>query len=207
MMMLLAWATGILAFSLAQANVGLRVGAAQRVDILLTALVDPVRTNDASQALVGIGSRDQRVRELVVLRLPSLLRDAADHPKITTDVLYEEVRVAGDLRIKSAVPPLIALLQMNNENGGPLTMTRQLELRDDPVGRALCLIRDDASLGLFDPLLKKTDGHVRGRALRVLVCFNTPASKLVLEDVFRHEQDEGIRRYLLAHNIGTAPEI
>ena len=78
-------------------------------------------------------------------------------------------------------------------------------MRNDPVGHALCVIHDDATLALFDPLLHSSDAHLRGRALRVLVCYSTAASRQVLEEVFRHEQNEGIRKYLLAHNIGTAP--
>jgi hypothetical protein len=63
------------------------------------------------------------------------------------------VRLAGELKIREAVPALTVQLKNANTKGGAVTMTREVTLEDDPPGKALAQIGESATAGIEAPFL------------------------------------------------------
>ena len=118
----------------------------------------------------------------------------------SVQVIQNEARVAGALRIESTIPSLIQLLSSVNFDLNT-TMTRGWELRDDPVARALYDMGAPAEQPVADALYSK-DREKRNRAAHILVLRNTPRSRALLDTYLHTDIDEPMKAYLNANGIG-----
>src|SRR5690348_8920436 len=105
------------------------------VQNLFQQLQDPATTSAAAAQLVRIARRNGPARDYIAAHLPVLLQGLpASVPSSTqtamhADVAENVVRLAGDLKLKEAVPALVSLLP-KLEQGGQVTFTTTERLKN-----------------------------------------------------------------------------
>ena len=145
-------------------------------------------TDAAARQILDVASRDSGAREYVVQRLSQMI----DRPK-SDEIWMNAVRLAGQLRSVESIPSLRTALS-RGPLGGALaySMTREIQLDDDVVGKALAQIGDPAIPSVTD-LLASDDPKARRRAVLILRNMGTKKARKVLEERRPHENDEGIK--------------
>jgi HEAT repeat protein len=170
----------------------------QTVDSLLGDLANPQKTTQAADVLLKVAEAQPSVADELSSVLPNLLLSSTD-----IEVVQSEAALAGRLRLVSAIPALILLLDRPNRKDETHTFSRYAELHDDPVGRALADIGAPAVPPLMVPL-ESVNVAARERAARVLIRINTPESFSLLQQHVGHETDGGLKRYIAANLARTA---
>jgi HEAT repeat protein len=127
---------------------------------------------------------DPSVKEYLSANLPKLIekRQAG---------WLNAVRLAGDLRIVSAVDELVVELGQNT-TGGPITFWEEFHLDDDPPGKALAEIGDPA-IPAAARALESDRKEVRWRAALVLMNMNSPSAREILRHHLKNEPDPHLR--------------
>jgi hypothetical protein len=174
------------------AFVGTVAQAVQSVDSLLGDLAKPQTTAQAGAALLKMAEAQPSLLDELSNVLPNLILNSTD-----IGVVQSEAALAGKLKLVSAVPALIQLLDRPNRREGTRTFTRAAELYDDPVGRALGDIGNPAVKSLAAPL-ESTHVATRQRAARILIFINTSESLSVLSQHIGRETDDHLKGYMAA---------
>ncbi len=133
---------------------------------------------------------DASVLDYLSANLPMLIEKRAVGP-----VWLNSVRLAGDLKIVSAVDALVAALGQNNK-GGTLTFAEEFRLDTDPPGKALAEIGDPA-VPAVARALESPRKDIRWRATLVLVNINSPLSRDALRSHLTVETDGALRTVIL----------
>ena len=170
----------------------------RRVDILVQELSNQETTKTAAAQIIETSRSEPELKDALNIKLPRMLTEAKN-----ADVLWSEANVAGNLKILTALPALVKLLDQPNLVFEVHTMTREAELHDDPIGRAIYEIGEPAVSALWEPLESKNSA-TRVRAIRILLLMNTQRSHELLETHLPKENDADLRRYLIANGIGTS---
>lgn len=175
----------------------LTIGVSNHLSHDLAALADPATTSEAASRLINLSRSDSSVRSNLAGSLPAMLLQTRN-----MDVVRSEAKLAGALRIETAIPSLIRLLSGPNYEGAGSLSTRR-ELENDPVARALFDIGKPA-LPALKEALKSNDRETRGRAAGILVLTNTPETQAILRDHIAVEPDGGLRAYIRGNLTGSA---
>lgn len=166
----------------------------QSVHSLVDDLATPQKTTQAAAALLQLAEAQRSVYQELSNVLPNLMLRTTD-----MDVLQSEARLAGKLKLVSAIPALIKLLDLSYRWGGMLTtFGQEYDLDDDPIGRALADIGAPSVQPLSTPLESVTVA-TRTRAARVLIRINTPESLSLLQQHVGREADDHLKGYIAAN--------
>ncbi|WP_263358280.1 HEAT repeat domain-containing protein [Acidicapsa ligni] len=156
---------------------------------IFTDLQSSATSDNAAAQLRKEAESDTETRRYVAAHLPSLIKDSGPG-----SVWLNEVRLAGDLKISEAVPVLIDQVMRANTQGGFVTLTRALNLDNDPPGKALAQIGEPAIV-VVGHLLESSDRSVRFRACYILAKIGSANAKGMLRNHLDKENDRGIRHF------------
>lgn len=166
----------------------------RQVDELIAELYQPDTTVQASASLLAFAEKDRAITERLSRDLPAMLLNASD-----VRIVWSEASLAGKLKIRTAMPVLIALLDKANlAYGRAHTLSSLSRLDEDPVGRALYDL-GPASIQPLGLALQSEHGTVRMRAASVLTLYNNSQAFKLLEDHIDSEPDLDIKRYIKAN--------
>jgi hypothetical protein len=154
---------------------------------LLVELANPETTSTAASRLIKLGHAQPDIRSVIGQKLPAMLLQTRNIP-----VVQSEAKVAGALKLESTIPSLIQLLNWFNYDGNT-TMTTSLELRNDPVARALYEIGKPAEPALSEALESNALG-TRQRVVKILALRNTPESRAILHQHLDKEPDPNLKK-------------
>jgi hypothetical protein len=156
---------------------------------LLAELANPATTSTAASRLIKLAHSRPEIRRAISQELPAMLLQTRDVP-----VVQSEAKLAGALRLESAIPSLIQLLSWFNEDGN-VTLSGESQLKYDPVARALYEIGRPAEPALSDALESK-DLRTRQRVLGILVLRGTPETRAILRQHLEKETDPHLRNFI-----------
>jgi hypothetical protein len=153
---------------------------------LLSQLQDAKTSEQAATRLRALAKEDTTVQKYVSEHLPKVIERHS-----VGLVWLNAVRLAGDLKIVSAVDVLVAALSQDNRQG-VLSFAEEQRLDDDPPGKALVEIGDPAIPELAR-VLQSGGRNVRWRATLVLVNNNSPRARQVLREHLESESDPDLK--------------
>jgi HEAT repeat protein len=156
---------------------------------LLKELANPATTSNAASRLIKVAHAYTEPRKLINQQLPTMLLQTRDVP-----VVQSEAKVAGALRLESAIPSLIQLLSWFNYDGNT-TLSGMSQLKYDPVARALYEIGGPADPALSEAL-ESNDLETRRRVASILVLRNTPETKTILRKHLDKEPDSHLKNFI-----------
>jgi len=143
----------------------------------------------AAKHLQAMAKSDPAVRAYLSSNLPAVIEE---HHRGT--VWLNAVRLAGNLKIVSAVDTLVASLGENNV-GGTFTFAEERRLDNDPPAKALAEI-GDPSVPAVKRALIKPESETRWRAARVLANINSQSARAALADHLQNEPDAHLRAFI-----------
>lgn len=135
-------------------------------------------TDSATRQLIRLATTDPSARIYLAERLPSLIQQTHEGT-----VWLNAVRLTGDLRITEAIPVLTASLSRNNV-GGTVTFAEEMNLDNDPVGKALAKIGDPAIPSVAG-VLSRGDKTAQWRAALVLLNIDSNRARRLLQQYVR----------------------
>jgi hypothetical protein len=153
-------------------------------------------TTDAAFRQFSERSPDDRaVIRFLSRNLPAVLNAAPKIPKI----YLNNVQLAGNFRIVSAIPGLIAEITCTSEGGS--TLSSRSNLTSSLCAHALVQIGDPAVPALTE-ILTGPDRVKRLLASRALALIGSPRSLAVLRDYLAHDPDPDLKseiEYAVSH--------
>jgi len=161
---------------------------------LYAQLSQPTTTNAAAREIRDLTSKDSTARQFVAQRIPSLISGRAN----ADAVWMNAVRLAGQLKVTSAIPALKQALSRGEIRGGydyegaAISFAEFAQLRYDIVGRALADIGDPSVPTVAD-VLSRGDAPTRKRAFFILSNINSPAAMQAIRDHLPNEADPAIK--------------
>lgn len=158
----------------------------------LAFLQNPGTTFSAAKYLYEHAKSDSGVRSVLLTELPHLIDSAQNQ-----EVFESETGLAGRLKIESAVPILVKILERGDASG-VVTLSRMMHLRNDPAGSALVQIGDPAVEGV-KTLLRSQNVAVRRRAILVLINIDSETAHRSLQMHMPHEGDESLIKLMQSH--------
>ncbi len=180
----------------------------QTIGALYDQLLQSEETNSAAPQIFQIAKNDAAARDYLAGRLPSLI---SSNRSERDPVWANAVRLAGQLKIATAVPALAQALSRPAVPGGydstatgASTFTITANLVYDVVGRALADI-GDPSIPVLTTILSNGDFAARRRVAWILVNINSPIARQAMNDRLQIETDPAIRQILKA-NLEPAPK-
>ena len=158
-------------------------------------------TSAAAQEIRDRAVKDSAARDFMAQRLPSMIKSRPAGP--TNLIWMNAVRLAGQLKVTSAIPALKDALSLGPIRGGYDYGTSDnypspsegVKLRYDIVGRALADIGDPSVPSLAD-VLSHGDAPARKRAFFILSNINSPAARQALRDHLPNEGDPAIKEMI-----------
>jgi HEAT repeat protein len=170
---------------------------ASRTSILYEELIQPSTTNAAAPQLFDLAKNDPAAREFLAAKLSSLIVNRPTDP-----VWANAVRLAGQLKLSSALPSLKQALSRPPKRGGYdatgpsfYTFSRGAKLDFDIVGRAFADIGDQSVPTVAD-ILSTGDSIARKRATWILANINSPAAQKAMRDHLPSESDPAIKELI-----------
>ena len=167
------------------------------IQTLYDQLNQPTTTNAAAREIRDLTSKDSTARQFVAQRIPSLISGRAN----ADTVWMNAVRLAGQLKVTSAIPALKQALSRGEIRGGydyegaAISLAEFAQLRYDIVGRALADIGDPSVSAVAD-FLSGGDVPARKRAVFILSNINSPAAMQAMRDHFPTESEPAIRNMI-----------
>ncbi len=152
-------------------------------DNLLQELQVPEESNQAFAEIEKYLSANQGLRSELLSHLPAMMAKEQD-----SQVLANESRLAGELKVRDCIPSLLALYRKGDQVGIVVTLSRIMRLADDPAGEALVKI-GDPSIPSLKSLLASSNPIMRRKAVLVFVNINSAASRTALREHRPHETD------------------
>jgi HEAT repeat protein len=159
------------------------------VELAFSQLKDEGTANQAANRLQTMAKSNPNVQAYLSTNLPPVIEE---HTR--GNVWLNAVRLAGDLKIVSAVDALVAALGENNK-GGPLTFAEEDRLDNDPPAKALAEIGDPAVPAVAHAL-ESPDKSIRWRAARALGNVKSPSARTALMDHLANEPDARLRAFI-----------
>lgn len=188
--------TSLLVFSLLCSLLGVPVAkqntASADVSALVEKLKQPATTDDAVGEVRDLANNDLGARQYLIHNLPKLIEDPPGRK-----VWINAVRLAGELKAVETIPSLKKALARGKQTPFLYSMTGEMRLDDDVVGKALSQIGDPAIPVVKDSLLDSKNVDHRRRAILILGNINTPASRSILEKHLTRETDQTLRSLTL----------
>jgi hypothetical protein len=173
------------------------------VEALFAELQNPATSAKAVRSLAALGRKQSAARGYMSGHLPAAIRDSSGK------VGENAMKLAGELKIKTAVPVLASHLRKLDLAGnmGLMDIATYMRLEDDPAGKALVEI-GDPSVGAVADVLEQGNRQARWRASLILMSIGTPAAIQALRNHIPSEKDPGVHafltRYLKAPGPGPA---
>lgn len=187
--MKIVWILPLTLLSCGLPSLSQTAGDRSAVELAFSHLQNEGTAERAAKRLQAMAKSDPAVREYLSANLPAVVES---HTRGT--VWLNAVRLAGDLKIVSAVDTLVASLGENNV-GGTLTFAEERRLDNDPPGKALAEI-GDPSVPAVTGALKRPDKETRWRAARVLANINSQSARAALADHLQNEPDAHLRAFI-----------
>lgn len=159
------------------------------VEVAFSQLQDEKTAKQAADHLQTMAKSNPNVRAYLSSNLPTVIKK---HHRGT--VWLNAVRLAGNLKIVSAVDTLVASLGENNV-GGTFTFAEERRLDNDPPAKALAEI-GAPSVPAVKRALIKPDSETRWRAARVLANINSQSARAALADHLQNEPDAHLRAFI-----------
>ena len=153
---------------------------------LVEQLQNDTTSDQAAIQLQALAKTDSAVKPFLSAQLPEILER---YPR--GSVWLNAVRLAGSLRVVSAVPNLVAELSLPTKTG-VISFTSERRLEDDPPGKALAEIGEPATQ-LVAKALERNDKAVRWRAALVLMNINSTNARQALRRHLQKEPDPNLR--------------
>jgi hypothetical protein len=180
------------------------------IGALYDQLLQPSETNSAAQQIHDLAAKDATARDYLAHKLPTMISANAKGDWQSVNLMWlNAVRLAGQLRLETAIPALLQSLLGRNQvpvwaydKPGPVgasTFSRDARLENDIVARALADIGDPAVPAVAYVLANGDTRILRLRAAWVLINIDTPAARKAMSDVLKVETDPGIRQLLDKH--------
>lgn len=176
------------------------------IQVLFQELQETTTTNEATVKLAKLGRENRTAREYLAVHLPPLIENlpalaAKIAPgAVRADVAGNVIQLAGDVKLREAVPALVKVLP-KDEPGGSFTMGSWERLENDPIGKVLAKI-GDASVIPVSRLLGDPDSDTRWRAALILLNIGSPVARRALRSHIPKEQDPNLRERLI-HDVGS----
>lgn len=161
-----------------------------KVPVLFRELETAKTTDRATEQLLKMGKSDAKVTQYLAIHLPLVIeRNPQDSPEVWNNA----VRLAGELRIKEAVPALAKWIR--SSNAGTITFAQLERLETNAPGKALAQIGDPAVPTLIEVLRRGNldERHVAARALNLV---GSPRARKALRDHLKRESDLNLRDYI-----------
>lgn len=153
---------------------------------LVEQLQNDTTSDQAAIQLQALAKTNSAVKPFLYAQLPEILER---YPR--GSVWLNAVRLAGSLKVVSAVPNLVAELSLPTKTG-VISFTGERRLDDDPPGKALAEIGEPATQ-LVAKALESNDKAVRWRAALVLMNINSPDARQALRRHLQKEPDPNLR--------------
>lgn len=164
-------------------------GDSSAVQLAFTRLQVETTSDGAANHLRAMARSDPSVRDYLSANLPTVIEGQA-----FGTVWLNAIRLAGDLKIVSAVDALVSALGKNNI-GGTVTFAEERHLHNDPPGKALVQIGAPA-IPAVTSALSSNNRETRWRAARVLININSPSARAALADHLQDEPDAQLRSFI-----------
>jgi len=163
----------------------------------LAALSSPVTTAEASSRLSEQAKSDPTLRGMLSSKLPGMLLLAKDW-----EVVQSEARLAGALKMESAIPSLVYRLGHDDDDeiDHMHASTRASDLSEHSCAYALYEIGEPALPALTEAL-KSNSMMFRFRVVQILEEADTPETRAILKRHLVVEPDASLRDYIGAHGI------
>lgn len=179
------------------------------IQVLYAQLNEPTATNSAAQQIHDLALKDATARDFMAQQLPAM---------ISADLTFQwanAVRLAGQLKLQTAIPALIQALSRPPIRRGydkqteiGRTFGRESILEFDIVARALADIGDPAVPPVAEVLANGETRTLRLRAAWILININSLAARQAMRERLQKETDPGIWKLLESNAIppkGTFP--
>ena len=127
------------------------------VSTLFSQLTQEDSTDEAAPSLAKLAAEDPSARAYLSQHLPELIATPGGEVKMNA------IRLAGDLKLSSAVPALLPYLLRRDTVVGMVTFESWRRLDNDPAGSALAKI-GEPSIGPVTQVLENGDSQARQRA-------------------------------------------
>jgi len=156
-----------------------------------TAVVAQLQNADTSDAAVKeIEAGDSELKSAIADKLPSLMSNQKNY-----DVLRNESRLAGDLKVVACIPNLVTFFVNGDVIPGGTTSTQRWHMVDDPAGHALVQIGDPV-IPYMKKLLTSNQSDDRYKAIQVLGNIKSAAAIDVLKQHRSSETDQRLQYVL-----------
>lgn len=190
--------TLLVACCVCNAGAQLRPAPSQSVETLFAELRDPATSAEATRRLTLLGRERREAREYISEHLPAVIRDDPNG-----EVRENAMELAGDLKIKTAVPVLASFLRYFSL-AGRTDLGATMRLENDPAGRALVKIGQPAVPAVAE-ILEQGNRQARFRASRILLNIGTAAAIQALRNQIPEEKDPGVRGFITGYVKGPGP--
>jgi HEAT repeat protein len=190
------------------------------IQLLYAQLNEPSTTNSAAQQIHDLALKDATAQDFMAQHLPAMISaNARGDWQSINGMWLNAVRLAGQLKLVTAIPALIESLSGRNlipvcaydrSSCGVSTFSLAARLETDIVARALADIGDPALPAVANVLAKGETRTLRLRATWILINIDSPAARQVMRERLPAETDPGIWKLLEANSIqpkGTFPPI
>ncbi len=151
--------------------------------------------DEAARKLLQLGSSDPAARRYLASHLPPAVGEG---PKYSRErpgpqpQWLDEVRLAGELRLREAVPALAKWISVRTGNSNIVSLSDESNLDNSPVAAALAQI-GDAAVPALREILQRGNFDQRSRAIYTLKLIGSPKAKAVLREHAVHESDPTLR--------------
>jgi len=172
------------------------------IQLLYAQLNEPSTTNSAAQQIHDLALRDATAQDFMAQRLPAMISaNARGDWQSINGMWLNAVRLAGQLKLVTAIPALIESLSGRNlipvcaydrSSCGVSTFSLAARLETDIVARALADIGDPALPAVANVLAKGETRTLRLRATWILINIDSPAARQVMRERLPAETDPGI---------------
>lgn len=186
----------VYALMLAVYSVGSLSQAPANIQSLFVQLRQEKTTNAAAREIRDQARKDPAARDFIAQRLPSMIKN-----RPTNLIWMNAVRLAGQLKVTSAIPALKDALSLGPIRGGydyegsMISLSEYAQLRYDIVGRALADIGEPCVPAVAD-VLSSSDASMRERAIFILSNIDSPAAQKALRDHLPKEDDPAIKQMI-----------
>ncbi len=166
----------------------LRPAPSRSVETLFAGLRDPATSAEAARKLTVIGRKEGVAREYISEHLPGAIKDSEGK------VRENAMKLAGDIKIKAAVPVLASFLRYFSL-AGPTDFGATMRFDNDPAGKALVEI-GDSCVPAVSEVLGQGNKQARWRAALILLSIGTSAAIRALRNHIPEEKDPVVRGFI-----------
>lgn len=173
--------------------------AQQNPEKLLSLLQDESTTDGAAGRLLKMAKSDSATRKYLANQLPALIDQgpgkSRSGPEGSDPVWWNEVKLAGQLKIGEAAPSLAKWIGEGTSEATASTLGSQSRLEGYPAGRALIRIGDPA-VPAIQEILSSPQLRLRWLAAYALHDINTPSARQALRTAAEKESDESLVQFM-----------